>query len=44
MFEAEVVLGGSFSRSWHDGLGSCAFELRRNRRCRHLAIDAKYHF
>ena len=43
MGEPEVVLGGAFSGCWQDGLGSCAFELRSNRRRRHFTTDAEQH-
>jgi hypothetical protein len=43
MAEAEVVLGSPFSHGCRDWLGSGAFELRWNRRGRHLAIDAQDH-
>src|ERR1700682_6371721 len=43
MVESEVALGGSFSGCWHDGLGSGAFELSMDRRCRHSTTDAQQH-
>ena len=43
MVESEVALGGPFSGCWHDGLGSGAFKLSMDRRCRHFTTDAQQH-